>query len=55
MAKAEKEHEKRSMRFIAINDLHNFSPLMDVWHKIKSLGQGYVDGGAQICVIAQTY
>ena len=27
---------------------------MNVLHKGKNLGESYVDGGAQICVIAQT-
>lgn len=25
--------------------------MVDVWHRKKNLGQGYVDGGAQICVM----
>ena len=47
----EKEHETRSVRVMAISELPNIFPLVDVWHKRKSLCQGYVDGGAQIRVI----
>ena len=42
------------MRVLAISELPNIFPLVNVWHKRKNLGEGYVDGGTQICVITQT-
>ncbi|MCO5601602.1 hypothetical protein L7F22_055725 [Adiantum nelumboides] len=39
---------------LTIDELPDICPIVDVWHKRKNLGQGYVDGGAQICVITQT-
>ena len=49
----EKEHNIELVNVKAINssELSDIFPLVDFWHKRKSLGQGYVDGGAQICVI----
>ncbi|MCO5548055.1 hypothetical protein L7F22_001511 [Adiantum nelumboides] len=50
----EKEPDKGSVRVLAIDEFLDICPIVDVWHKRKNLGQGYVDGGAQICVITQT-
>ena len=50
----EKEPEKGSVKVLAMDELPDICPIVDVWHKRKNLGQGYVDGGAQICVITQT-
>ena len=50
----EREPETGSVRVLAIHELPDICPIVDVWHKHKSLGQGYVDGGAQICVITQS-
>ena len=50
----EREPEMGSVRVLAIHELPDICPIVDVWHKRKSLGQGYVDGGAQICVITQS-
>ena len=47
----EREPKTRSVRVLAIHELPDICPIVDVWHKRKTLGQGYVDGGAQICVI----
>ena len=47
----EREPEMGSIRVLAIHELPDICPIVDVWHKRKSLGQGYVDGGAQICMI----
>ena len=47
----EREPRTGSLRVLAINELPDISPTMDVWYKRKNLGQGYVDGGAQVCVI----
>ena len=50
----EKEPDKGLVRVLAISELPDICPLVNVWHKRKNLGEGYVDGGAQICVITQT-
>ena len=50
----EREPDRGSMRVLAIDELPDICPTVDVWHKRKNIGQGYVDGGAQICVITQT-
>ena len=42
----EREPETRSVRVLAINELPDIYPTVDVWHKRKNLCQGYVDGGA---------
>ena len=49
----EREPKIGSVRVLAINELPNICPMVDVWHKRRNLGEGYVDGGAQICVITQ--
>ena len=42
----EKEPDRRSVRVLAIsNKLPDICPLVNVWHKRKNLGEGYVDGG----------
>ena len=51
---SEKEPDRGSVRVLAIDEVSDICPIVDVWHKRKNLGQGYVDGGAQICVITQT-
>ena len=51
---SEKEPDRGSVRVLAIDEVSDIFPIVDVWHKRKNLGQGYVDGGAQICVITQT-
>ncbi|MCO5604219.1 hypothetical protein L7F22_058382 [Adiantum nelumboides] len=50
----EREQDRGSVRVLAVDELPDICPIVDVWHKRKNLGQGYVDGGAQICVITQT-
>ena len=50
----EKEPDRGPVRVLAISELPDICPLVNVWHKRKNLGEGYVDGGAQICVITQT-
>ena len=50
----EKEPDRGSVRVLAIDEVSDICPIVDVWHKRKNLGQGYVDGGAQIYVITQT-
>ena len=47
----EREPKVGSMRVLAINKLPNICPMVDVWQKRRSLGEGYVNVGAQICVI----
>ena len=51
---SEKEPDRGSVRVLAIDEVSNICTIVDVWHKRKNLGQSYVDGGAQICVITQT-
>ena len=41
----EKEPKRGSMRVLAISKLPDICPLVNVWHKRKNLGEGYVDGG----------
>ncbi|WP_219823825.1 hypothetical protein, partial [Enterobacter cloacae complex sp. CH23B] len=50
----EKEPERGSVKVLAMDELPDICPIVDVWHKRKNLGQGYVDGGAQICVITHS-
>ena len=51
----EKEPERGSVKVLSIDELLDICPVVvNVWHKQKNLGEGYVDGGAQICVITQT-
>ncbi|RYA73815.1 hypothetical protein DD595_24815, partial [Enterobacter cloacae complex sp. 4DZ3-17B2] len=50
----EKELERGSVKVLAMDELPDICPIVDVWHKSKNLGQGYVDGGAQICVITHS-
>ena len=47
----EREPEKGSVKVLAIDEISDICPVVDVWHKKKNLGQGYVDGGAQIFVM----
>ena len=49
----EKEPDRDSVRVLAIDEVSNIFLIIDVWHKRKNLGRGYVDGGAQIYVIKQ--
>ena len=42
-----------SVRVLAINELLDICPMVDVCHKRINLGEGYMNGGAQICVITQ--
>ena len=42
----EKEPEKGSVKVLAMDELPDICPIVDVWHKRKNLRQGYVDGGA---------
>ena len=49
----EKGTEKMSMQVSKIEELLDVCPIVDVWHKRKLLGQGYVDGGAQNCVMTE--
>ena len=42
----EKELERGSLKVLAMDELPDICPIVDVWHKRKSLEQGYVDGSA---------
>ena len=50
----EKEPKRGSVKVLAMDELPDICPIVDVWHRRKNLGQGYVDGGAQICVITHS-
>ncbi|MCO5552989.1 hypothetical protein L7F22_006509 [Adiantum nelumboides] len=50
----EREQDRGSVRVLAVDELPDICHIVNVWHKRKNLGQRYVDGGAQICVITQT-
>ena len=51
----EKEPERDSVKVLSIDEFPDICPVVvNVWHKQNNLGEGYVDGGAQICVITQT-
>ena len=49
----EKDTERMSMQVSKIEEFLDVCPIVDVWHKRKLLGPGYVDGGAQICVMTE--
>ena len=42
----EREPKIGSVRVLAINKLPDICPMVDVWHKRRNLGEGYIDGGA---------
>ena len=42
----EKEPKKGPIKVLAIDELLDICPIVDVWHKRKNLGHGYVDGDA---------
>ena len=50
----EKEPVKGSVKVLSIEELPDICPIVDVWHKGKNMGQAYIDGGAQICVITHS-
>ena len=37
-----------------MNDLPDICPTVEAWHKGKCLGEAYIDGGAQVCVITHS-
>ena len=54
MNPTERERQKGSVRVLNIEELPDICPIVEAWHKDKSLGEAYVDGGAQVCVITQS-
>ena len=54
MNPTEREHQKGSVRVLNIEELLDICPIVEAWHKGKSLGEAYVDGGAQVCVIIES-
>lgn len=51
MVSPKKEEPKRGVvKAMSMDELPYIFLVVDVWHRRKNLGQGYVDGGAQICV-----
>ncbi len=49
-----REPKRGSVRVMTAKELPDICPIVEAWHKGKSLGQAYVDGGAQICVITHS-
>lgn len=47
----EKEPRRGSVRVMSVAELPDICPIVEAWHKGRGIGQAYIDGGAQICVI----
>ncbi|MCO5557881.1 hypothetical protein L7F22_011453 [Adiantum nelumboides] len=47
------EPTKGYVRVLSLNELPDICPTIDAWHKRKCIGEAYIDGGAQVCVITQ--
>ena len=54
----EKDPKRGSVRIMLMEELPDICPLAEAWYKAwykgKHIGQDYVDGGAQVCVITQS-
>ena len=50
----EKEPRHGLVRILALEELPDICPVVDAWHKGVGLGEAYIDGGAQVCVITQS-
>ncbi|MCO5566805.1 hypothetical protein L7F22_020486 [Adiantum nelumboides] len=48
------EPTKGSVRGLSLNELLHICPTIDGGHKRKCIGEAYIDGGAQVCVITQS-
>ena len=49
----EKKPKKGSMKIMLMSELLDICPIVEAWHKGKCLGEAYIGGGAQVCVITQ--
>ena len=50
-----KNAQKMAGRVMSITEPRDICPSIEAWHKGLDLGEAYIDGGAQICVITQSY
>ena len=48
---SEREPHRGSLRLMSLQELPDICPTVEAWHKGKSIGEAYIDGGAQVCVI----
>ena len=48
---SKKEPSRGSVRVLSMDDLQDINPVVDAWHKRQNIGEAYIDGGAQVCVI----
>lgn len=46
-----KEPKRGSVKVLSLTKLADICPIAHAWHKGKVLGEAYIDGEAQICVI----
>ena len=37
-----------------MSELPDICPTIEAWYKGRNLGEAYIDGGAQVCVITQS-
>ncbi|MCO5568781.1 hypothetical protein L7F22_022481 [Adiantum nelumboides] len=51
----EKEPKHGQFRVLAVGELPvDICPVVNAWHKGVAMGEAYIDGGAQVCVITQS-
>ena len=50
----EKEPKRGHVRVLALEELPNICRVVNAWHKGVGMGEAYIDGGAQVCVITQS-
>ncbi|MCO5555449.1 hypothetical protein L7F22_008994 [Adiantum nelumboides] len=49
-----KEPKHGQVRVLAMGELPDICPVVNGWHKGVGMGEAYIDGGAQVCVITQS-
>ena len=49
----DREPKRGLVKVLAIDELPNICPIVDVWHKGQNLGKSYGNSGTQMCVITQ--
>ncbi|MCO5592793.1 hypothetical protein L7F22_046796 [Adiantum nelumboides] len=49
-----KEPKHGQVRVLAMGELPDICPVVNAWHKGVGMGEAYIDGGAQVCVITQS-
>ena len=50
----EKEPKRGFVKILSMSELPDICPTIEAWHKGRNLGEAYIDGGAQVCVITQS-